>query len=125
MQNVQPAESTAFPIKRRWPRFAVTIPVRISTDGPTRSSAWEGQGTDLNGGGLAVKAEIELAIGEQISVELTPPFSGQALTFRCFVRNRDGNRYGVELITENDEDYVKAGLLHQKLALLQSDASPS
>jgi hypothetical protein len=83
----------------------------------------EGKGTDLNCGGLAVRADIDLAIGAQIAVEFTPPYSDQPISFRCFVRNRNGNRYGVEFITENDEDYRKAGELQERLAAMQPNVS--
>ncbi|MGD1216306.1 MAG: PilZ domain-containing protein [Terriglobales bacterium] len=115
--------STAPATKRRWPRFAVDIPVqvRLTTQGPTRVVACEGQGTDLSGGGLAVRADIDLPVGAQVGVEFTPPHSDQPMIFRCFVRNRDGNRYGVEFITENDEDYRKAGELQAGLAAMNAN----
>ena len=104
--------------KRRWPRFAVDIPVqvRVTTQGPTRVMACEGQGTDLSCGGLAITVGIDLPLGTQIGVAFTPPYSNQPTTFRGFVRNRDGNHYGVEFITENDDDYRKVGELHEGLA---------
>lgn len=54
-------------------------------------------------------SDLDLPVGSQIGVEFTPPYCEHPLTFRCFVRNRDGNRYGVEFITENDDDYRKVG----------------
>jgi hypothetical protein len=112
----------SFATKRRWPRFAVDIPVQVgvTTQGPTRVIACVGQGTDISAGGLAVNAEIELTLGAQIGVEFTPPYSDQPIAFRCFVRNRDGNRYGVEFITENDEDYQKQGELQTGLAAMNA-----
>ena len=105
---------------RRWPRYAVDMPVevRVTTQGPTRMVACQGQGTDLSCGGLAVTADIDLPIGAQIGVEFIPPYSDQSVKFRCFVRNRDGIRYGVEFITENDDDYRKAGELQEGLAAI-------
>jgi hypothetical protein len=83
--------------------------------------AGKGQGTDISGGGLAVRADIDLPVGAQVGVEFTPPYSDQPMIFRCFVRNRDGNLYGVEFITENDEDYRKAGELQAGLAAMNAD----
>jgi hypothetical protein len=105
---------------RRWPRFAVDIPVqvRVTTQGPTRVISSIGKGTDISAGGLAVNAEIELPIGAQIGVEFTPPYANVPVVFRGFIRNRDGNRYGVEFITENDEDYRKQAELQQGLAAM-------
>jgi len=113
--------------RRRLPRLAVDFPVqvRLTTQGPTRVVACEGHGTDISGGGLAVCADIDLPVGAQIGVEFTPPYSYQPMMFRCFVRNRDGNHYGVEFITENDEDYRKAGELQAGLAAMNADVPVS
>jgi len=110
--------------KRRWPRYAVDMPVevRVTTQGPTRVVSCQGQGTNLSCGGLAVTADIDLPIDAQIGVEFIPPYSDQPTKFRCFVRNRDGIRYGVEFITENDDDYRKAGELQEGLASMISTA---
>jgi hypothetical protein len=109
--------------QRRSPRFAVDfrVQVRLTTQGPTKVITCEGQGTDISGGGLAVSADIDLPVGTQIGVEFTPPYSDRSITFRGFVRNRDGNRYGVEFISENDEDYRKAGELQAGLTAMNAD----
>ena len=104
------------------PRFAADfrVQVRLTTQGPTKVVACEGHGTDIRGGGLAVSADIDLSVGAQVGVEFTPPYSDQSMTFRCFVRNRKGNLYGVEFITENDEDYRNAGKLLAGLAAMNA-----
>ncbi len=119
-------EAAKYKNKRRWPRHAVDIlvQVRVTTHGPTRTVACDGHGTDLNGGGLAVIADIDLLVGAQVKVAFTPPYSEQPMTFRCFVRDRIGNRYGVEFITENDEDYRNIAELQQRLAVMQKQVSP-
>lgn len=116
-QEVTPKKQE-FAAKRRWPRFFVDMPVqvRVKTQGPTRVYTWEGQGTDISCGGLAVTVAGDLPIGSQIGVEFTLPNSNRAMSFRGFVRNRDGQHYGVEFITENDEDYAKAADLQQQLS---------
>lgn len=81
---------------------------------------WEGHGTDISVGGLAVTVDSDLPIGSQVAVQFTLPCSDQSMTFRCFVRNRDGNRYGVEFITENDVDYRNAGELQSLLATMKA-----
>ena len=97
------------------------VQVRLTTQGPTRVVTCQGEGTDISGGGLAVRADIDLIVGEQIGVEFTPPYSDHPMMFRCFVRNRDGKCYGVEFITENDDDYRKAGELQAGLASMNAD----
>jgi hypothetical protein len=116
LQSDEVMENKMFSKQRRWRRYPVDMSVRIATHGPTRMQSCEGRGTDLSWRGLAVTAELDLEIGSQITVEFTPPFSDQAVTFRCFVRNRNGIHYGVEFITENDDDYNKAGELQHGLA---------
>lgn len=115
-------QRTDWTATRRWKRYCVDMPVqvRVTTQGPTRIIASEGQGTDISGGGLAVSVEMELPVGSQIAVEFTPPYSDEPIVFRCFVRNRDGYRYGLEFITENDDDYQKAGELQAGLAAMDS-----
>ena len=107
---------------RRWPRYCVgmTVQVRVTTQGPTRVVTWEGHGTDISAGGLAVTVDSDLPIGSQVAVQFTLPGSDQSMIFRCFVRNREGARYGVEFITENDEDYRKAGELQALLATMKT-----
>jgi hypothetical protein len=81
------AEDASFQSRRRWPRFAVDMPVqvRVTTQGPTRVIGCQGQGTDLSGGGLAVTADIDLPVGAQIGVEFihripTSPSSSAVLS---------------------------------------------
>ena len=81
----------------------------------------QGRGSELNNGGMAVFAGTELAIGDQVLVEFTPPYTGQPIRVRCFVRNRSGYQYGVEFITENDDDYESANRIE---TVLKSMASP-
>jgi hypothetical protein len=109
--------------RRRWPRFHVDVPVFVTTERPTRAASWRGRGSDLGGGGLAVVAEMDLTLGDQVIVEFAPPYSAQPVGFRCWVRNCLGNRYGLEFITENDLDYVKTGELQVGLAMLTGSLS--
>jgi hypothetical protein len=81
----------------------------------------QSRGSELNCGGMAVSGRIELAIGEQVALEFTPPHSGQPVSVRCFVRNRHRYTYGLEFIAENDTDYesvaqIEATLRHIALA---------
>jgi hypothetical protein len=106
---------------RRWPRYKVDVPVRVITQGLTKVAIVQGRGSELNNGGMAIFAGTELAMDAQVQVEFTPPYSGQPIRVRCFVRNRDGYRYGVEFITESDDDYES---VNQIEAILRSIGSP-
>jgi hypothetical protein len=121
----QPCDDSRFAAMRRWPRFHVdmAVQVRVTTQGPTKVATWEGQGTDISAGGLAVVFKGNLPIGSQVGVEFTLPNTDQPTTFRGFVRNRDGNRHGVEFIAENDDDYRKIGELQAILEATNSSAA--
>jgi PilZ domain len=106
---------------RRWPRYKVDVPVRVITQGLTKVTIVQGRGSELNNGGMAIFAGTELAIDAQVQVEFTPPYSGQPIRVRCFVRNRAGYKYGVEFITESDDDYES---VNQIEANLRSIGSP-
>ena len=97
------------------------VPVRVITQGLTKVAIVQGRGSELNNGGMAVFAGTELAIGTQVLVEFTPPYSNNPIRVRCFVRNRSGYRYGVEFITESDDDYQS---VHQIESVLRSLGSP-
>lgn len=67
---------------------------------------------------MAVFAGIEVSLHEQVAVEFTPPYAGQPIRVRGFVRNRSGYTYGIEFITENDTDYRSVGHLETILQTL-------
>jgi hypothetical protein len=72
---------------------------------------------------MAVLAPIDLPIGEQITVEFTPPSSGQPIRVRAFVRDRKDQEYGIEFITENDIDYNTVQALESILRRLGSSCA--
>ena len=104
---------------RRWPRYNIDVPVRLFTQLP-KKVAVQSRGKQLGCGGMAVVAAIDLAIGEQVAVEFTPPSSGQPIRVRAFVRNRKDQEYGIEFITENDIDYNTVQALEAILRSLGS-----
>jgi hypothetical protein len=101
--------------ERRWPRYKVDVPIQLATQGITNGIIVQGRGSELNCGGMAVSGSIELAIGEQVAVEFTPPHSGQPVSVRCFVRNRRRYAYGLEFIAENDFDYESVAQIEATL----------
>ena len=107
----QPGHAT----ERRWPRHRVDVPVQLVTHGPTNVVVVQGRGSELNCGGMAVSGRVELAIGAQVAVEFTTPYSGQPVRIRCFVRNRQRYTYGLEFITENDSDYESVAQVESTL----------
>lgn len=90
---------------RRWPRYKLEVPLRIVAQKGARTAIVQGRGNELNEGGMAVFAGIELALAEEIAVEFTPPYSGQPIRVRGIVRNRKGYSYGVEFLTHTIDDH--------------------
>jgi hypothetical protein len=117
IQVVTPQQGYA--TQRRWPRYKMDVPVRV-IKGLTNVTIVQGRGSELNNGGLAIFAGTELSIGDQVMVEFTPPYTGQPIRVRCFVRNRAGYRYGVEFITENDDDYESVNRIETVLISMGS-----
>ncbi len=110
----------AYETPRRWPRYKVGVPVRLIAEGPTKVAVARGRGRELNVGGMAVIADIELTIDEQVAIEFMPCDVGQPIRVRGSVRNRNGYSYGIEFITENDNDFRNMGQLESILKTLDA-----
>lgn len=100
---------------RRWPRYRLDLPVRVIAEKPGKTVIGQGRGTELNEGGLALFVGLELALGEPVAVEFTPPYSGQPMRARAVVRNRSAYTYGVEFLMENNEDIGNASQIRSVL----------
>jgi PilZ domain len=99
---------SAYPIARRWPRYKLTMPVRVVLPHTYDTRLIYGRGTELNEGGLAVFAAVELDVGQQVEVEFTPPYSGHPVRVRTIIRNRKGYFYGLEfhVTTPQEAEHV-------------------
>ena len=73
----------------------VNLPVRILVRTPDGIRIVNGRGTELNEGGVAVYAGVELGIGDRVGIELPVPDSGAPLRLTAVVRNRKGYFYGL------------------------------
>lgn len=98
------SHETMYEALRRWPRYKLEVPLRVIAHKAGKAVIVQGRGNELNEGGMAVFAGIELALGEEVAVEFTPPYSGQPIRVRALVRNRTGYSYGVEFLTATIED---------------------
>ncbi len=90
---------------RRWPRYKLEVPLRIIAAKGGKTSIAQGRGNELNEGGMAVFAGLELSLDQEVAVEFTPPYSGQPIRVRALVRNRKGYCYGVEFLTQTIDDH--------------------
>jgi len=92
---------------RRYRRYKLDVPVRVIVHSEEKTRIIHGRGNELNQGGLAVNAGVELEVGDQVEVEFTPAYTGQPLRARATVKNRNGYRYGLEFLTETAVDYER------------------
>jgi hypothetical protein len=114
-----PAQSS-YTVARRWPRFKLDVPVRAIVHHSVNTKIVDGRGTELNEGGMRIFAGLELKLGDGLSVEFTPPYTGQPIRVRCLVRNRKGYSYGVEFLNLTSEDERNVHLIRQTLQALGS-----
>ena|SRR5512133_1146355 len=87
---------------RRWQRLSLEVPVRLVVHRPAHVDTTNGNGTALNEGGMCVIAGIDMQMGEQVTVEFTPPSTSNPLRLWAAVRNRRGHQYGLEFLAENN-----------------------
>lgn len=83
---------------RRWQRYSVNVPIRVIVYHAMKASIFDGRGTSLSEGGMALFAGAELKPGEQVAVEFTPPFSAPPIRVDARICNRTGYHYGVEFL---------------------------
>lgn len=100
---------------RRWPRYKLDLPVRVIAYKQGKTMIVQGRGNELNEGGLALFVGMELAIGEEVAIEFTPPYSGIPMRARGTVRNRSAYTYGVEFMMQTNEDVGNASQIRSVL----------
>jgi len=99
---------------RRWPRYRINVPVRLVVQRSDKTVIVSGRGMELNEGGMALFAGVELKPGQRVEIEFTPPY-GQPLRVRSTVRDRNGYNYGTEFLLLNGEDQQQAEQIRQVL----------
>ena len=120
------ADAAALPVyeqERRWPRYKIDVPVRAVIHKPDRTLIREGRGREMSEGGMRLLLGVELGLGEEIEVEFTPPYSSKPIRVRSEVRNRNGYRYGVELVPEGVEERSEVTRLRQMLTTFEAKLS--
>ena len=90
--------NTESPIGRRWRRSHLTVPVQITIDESRNAIVINTRGSQMNGGGLAVRADTELTIGDEAEIKFTPPHFYPFVRLRGVIRNRADDLYGVEFL---------------------------
>ncbi len=84
---------------RRWERHRVNVLIRVIVSRALKASIFDGRGTSLSEGGMALFAGAELRPGDRVAVEFTPPFSSPPIRVDAKICNRSGYHYGVEFLT--------------------------
>ena len=87
MSQASAVEPSPGPLSnRRWQRYKVNVPIRVIVSRAMKASIFDGRGTSLSEGGMALFAGAELRPGEQRShslkyvlKQLTPPLIWQGL----------------------------------------------
>ncbi len=77
------------------------VPVRLVVHRTAKLDAIHADGTQLNEGGMCVNAGIDMQLGDQVTVEFTPPSTTEHLRLWAIIRNRHDNNYGLEFLAEN------------------------
>jgi hypothetical protein len=107
---------------RRWPRYRINVPVRLVVQRPDKTVIVSGRGMELNEGGMALFAGVELKLEQRVEVEFTPPYDGQPVRVRGAVRDRNGYHYGIEFLLLNGEDKEQVVQIRHVLQAMGSPA---
>ncbi len=122
MQPTSPADldgsptSSATPAKRRWRRYEFHLPVTVTVAGKKIQAL----GTALNEGGMSLSGDVGLQVGDEVRVEFRPPFSNTVVNLAVVVRNRAGNRFGVEFVGASDAERQEIVLLRSMVRMLEA-----
>lgn len=101
---------------RRWQRYRVNVPIRVIVSRDSKASIFDGRGTSLSEGGMALFAGAELRLGDQVAVEFTPPFSSPPIRVDARICYRSGYHYGVEFLAADNRQRQSVAQLRQHLA---------
>ena len=81
-----------------------------------KASIFDGRGTSLSEGGMALFAGAEFRLGDQVAVEFTPPFSSHPIRVAARICNRTGYHYGVEFLAIDSAQRQSVAQLRQHLS---------
>jgi hypothetical protein len=89
---------------RRWQRYTVDVPIRVIVSRARKDSIFDGRGTSLSEGGMALFVGTELRPGDEMKVEFTPPFCSPPIRVDAKICSRTGYHYGVEFLVIDQEN---------------------
>ena len=82
--------------RRHAARFKVDFRLRAQISNGVDKRTVHGQANDLSAGGISVYLATDLALGEVIELEFTPPYATRPVQVNGIVRNRRSYQYGLE-----------------------------
>jgi hypothetical protein len=96
---------------RRWHRYKIDVPIRVIVHAGGTTRVFDGRGSELSDGGMALTAWTELRPGSEVDIEFTPPYSSSPIRITGKICNRTGYRYGVEFLARSDQETQRADRL--------------
>jgi len=87
---------------RRWSRHKIDVRLKVSLGGPKGSVVF-GRGNILSQGGMGAYIPSSLAIGTEVLIQVSFPYSPTEVTLKAIVRNCEGFRYGLEFMDLADD----------------------
>lgn len=83
---------------RRWTRHRIDVRLKVAiTDSAGQRTAF-GRGNNLSFGGMGAYIPYAIAVGAQLVLEVTFPYSPAEVRVKAVVRSCEGFRYGLEFV---------------------------
>lgn len=114
-------ESRSSQKPRRWPRHKVDLPVRIIATNGLVTAPILARGNDVSRAGMALHAAVALTPGDKMDLEFATP---TPLRVSAIVRNRIGNRLGLEFLTQLPS-HQQPNSTHKVVPAVPAPATPS
>jgi PilZ domain-containing protein len=88
-------------VARRWPRYQIELPVRIIALNGVLTTPVTARGTAISRAGMALHAGVALNPGDLMQIQFPTPDPSRV---NAVVRNRSGNRLGLEFLSQLPPD---------------------
>src|SRR5215470_4835178 len=83
---------------RRWPRHRIDVRLKVTfNDGGNKKTAF-GRANNLSQGGLGAYIPCAIAVGTNVDLDVSFPYSPVELNVKAIVRSCEGFRYGLEFV---------------------------
>lgn len=86
---------------RRWPRYEIDLPVRIVALNGVLTTPVNGRGHEISRAGMALQASVAVDPGDMMQLQFPTSEPSRVL---AIVRNRSGNRMGLEFLSQLPPD---------------------